>query len=320
MQSACSPRTTLQLSMRPTPSRRRSTILLSLLLFAAPVAAEVLHHRLDVPAGGTLRLEAEGAEVRIETTNSTGVRVDFQRGTDSEERILADYDLAVERDGDTVIVKAKRKRQLSTFFSLFKRELEIDIEMPNRFDAELVTSGGSIIVEDLDGRLDATTSGGSVRLAHIGGVLNATTSGGSITVEECSAESRLTTSGGSIRIDRADGKVIARTSGGTIEIDDARAAVVASTSGGSLQANFRSQPQDDSSFTTSGGSITIALAPNVGIDLDASSSGGRVSTEFDVMMQAGASRNKNSLSGAIQGGGASLKLRTAGGSIRVRRF
>ncbi len=271
----------------------RTALLLALLLVAPPLAADGLQHRLDVGAGGTLRLEADGAEVRIETRNADGVTIDFHRGNDSESRILSDYDLNVVVDGNDIQVTAERRSKLSNWLSgIFNRSLEIDIVMPRVFDANLTTSGGAIEVDDLDGDLEAHTSGGAVRVSSVSGLLLARTSGGSITIGEAQGEARLRTSGGGIRVDRSLSSLSAHTSGGTIEIDDARGSVEASTSGGSLQAVFRDQPISDSTFSTSGGSITIGLEEGVGFDLEARATGGRVHTDFDLLVKAGSSRDE----------------------------
>jgi hypothetical protein len=220
-------------------------------------------------------------------------------------------------------------------FDLSWRSPEIEVDLPRRFDADVTTSGGAVAVEDLDGRVDARTSGGSISLAAISGPVMASTSGGSIRLRSSGGNADLRTSGGSIvigdvegtvnartsggsiTIDRAAGPVVANTSGGSIEIEEVHGAIDAETSGGSVRAYLSEPPRADSSLRTSGGGITVVLADGIGVNLDARGSG-RVTSEFAVA-DGDADRDDDELVGTINGGGPMLKLRTAGGGIRVLR-
>jgi hypothetical protein len=67
-------------------------------------------------------------------------------------------------------------------------------------------------------------------------------------------------------------------------------------------------------LTTSGGSVTAYLANDIAVDLDASTSGGRVKSDFMVVGKI----KKTSIKGTINGGGPDLKLKTSGGSVRIK--
>ena len=70
---------------------------------------------------------------------------------------------------------------------------------------------------------------------------------------------------------------------------------------------------------TSGGGITLTLIPDIAVDLEAKTSGGHVSTDFEVESTIQGKVPKNRLEGRINGGGPLLKLRTSGGSIRLQK-
>lgn len=67
---------------------------------------------------------------------------------------------------------------------------------------------------------------------------------------------------------------------------------------------------------TSGGGITVYLADGIGVDLDASSSGGRVDSDFAVDAE---TKTKSTLVGRINGGGPQLHLRNSGGGVQIER-
>jgi hypothetical protein len=215
------------------------------------------------------------------------------------------------------------------------REHRFRISVPQQYNVELETRGGSISVADLKGSATARTSGGSlsfgriegpvsgrtsgggIRLQETNGTANVKTSGGSIHIGGVQGEVDAQTSGGSISIERAKGSVRAHTSGGPIDIKEASGPIDARTSGGSVRAVLTSKPQAACTLTTSGGSITIALPPDAAVDVDATTSGGGVTTEFPVTVQG--SLNRHSLKTKINGGGPLLTLRTSGGSIRLQK-
>jgi hypothetical protein len=314
----------------------RPWILLLALALPAAAGAAGIEQRFDIAPGGRLEVDSEGASVEITTIDGSGARVTVTRGADDEEEIRDDYRVEMTADGGRLRVELERLRP----WRLFQFELhspEIAIELPRRFDVDIVTSGGAVSVEDLDGPVDARTSGGSIHLAHIGGTVLASTSGGSIRLASSAGEADLRTSGGSISIgeveggvrartsggsiviDRAAGPVTATTSGGSIEIDEVRGPIEASTSGGSVRAYLSEPPGADSVLRTSGGGITVYLDEAIGVDLDARA-GGRVSSDFEVADGSRSRREDDGeLIGAINGGGPALVLRTSGGGIRVLR-
>jgi len=154
------------------------------------------------------------------------------------------------------------------------------VKVPKRFDVDLRTSGGSIALSSLNGAVDAYTSGGSIKLGEINGDVDVKTSGGSIRVEEVAG------------------------------------AINAHTSGGSIKVTMSKQPTGPSRLTTSGGSVSAYLLPSIAVDLTASTSGGRVYSEFDV----NGTVKKTRIEGEINGGGPRLILKTSGGSVNVKEI
>jgi hypothetical protein len=308
-------------------------IVLALCFPASAAGATGIEQQLEVGPGGRLEIESEGASLAISTHEGSGARVQVTRGTDDAEEIRDDYRVDITQNGDLVRIELERLQPWRLFDFSF-RGLEIAVDLPRRFDADVVTSGGAVSIEDLDGKVNARTSGGAISLAAISGPVLASTSGGSIRLRSSGGDADLRTSGGSIligdvggtvhartsggsiTIERAAGPVTANASGGSIEIEEVRGAINAETSGGSVRAYLSEPPGADSSLRTAGGGITVVLADGVGVDIDARAN--RVTSEFEVAGD-GAEHDDDELVGAINGGGPRLRLRTSGGGIRVLR-
>jgi DUF4097 and DUF4098 domain-containing protein YvlB len=106
----------------------------------------------------------------------------------------------------------------------------------------------------------------------------------------------------------------ANSSGGSIRIADARGRVDAHTSGGSIEADLSAGNAAGGTLETSGGGIRVAVDPSVDLEIDAT--GGPVTLDLPMRVQGEVSRRH--LRGVLGSGGAMLRLRASGGSVRVR--
>ncbi|HEY6929696.1 MAG TPA: hypothetical protein VJA66_08470, partial [Thermoanaerobaculia bacterium] len=183
-----------------------------------------------------------------------------------------------------------------------------------RAPAKLDTSGGPIAVRDLAASLHAHTSGGSIRLQDVRGEARVDTSGGDIEAVRLQGPLHGETSGGSIHLEQVSGDVDVHTSGGGIRVREAGGRLVAETSGGSIDASFAKGNSRGGSLESSGGGITVAIDPTIGLMIDAE--GSHVQTDLPLRVQGELSRG--SLHGALGSGGERLKLRTSGGGIRIQ--
>ena len=106
------------------------------------------------------------------------------------------------------------------------------------------------------------------------------------------------------------------TSGGSINTDAITGNIDAHTSGESIKVTINKQLTEDDKLTTTGGSITAYLISNIQLDINASTSGGRVKSDFKIDGKV----KKMSVKGSINGGGPILILKTSGGSIKIKEI
>ena len=317
--------------------RTRALFVALLFLSSAAVAAvdRPIHRTFNAAPGGTLYLDADVGSVRI-SAGGSGVTVDVKARARNDE-IMRDFNVTFDQSGNDVTVHAKYDRGLSGWFNWGDGlSAEFIVTVPSTYNVHVSTSGGDIKVGDLKGTVYARTSGGDLDLGRITGPVDARTSGGDVAVEVASGPVDVRTSGGGIKIGDAGGSVQARTSGGSIDVhrvagdlyahtsgggitvEDALGAIDGETSGGSIRARFSQQPHADSRLSTSGGGITLSLAGNVALDVDAHSSGGGVDSDVPITIQG--RQEEDSLAGKINGGGPRLVLRSSGGGIHVKKM
>lgn len=308
------------------PMTRIMAVWVCLLGLSLTAAAQVdgdIKKTFKVKSGGLLSIEADLGGIELQTGHSEKVEIEinFERRSGSSNRmkeLLKDFRVDFDHSGKDVSMVLEYNKERFNFWDSVGRYLQVRIyvTVPRQYNIDLQTSGGSIEVDDLEGRVQVRTSGGSLRFGQIIGPVKGKTSGGSVTLEGCKGDADVATSGGSIRIGKVEGDVRAHTSGGSITVDDVMGVIEGKTSGGSIRARLSKQPTDDCSLKTSGGTITVHLDPDVKVFVDARTSGGRVSTDFPVTVRGELS--KRSLRAKINGGGPELYLRTSGGSINIR--
>ena len=312
-------------------ARSRIALVALLMIATAAYAVETPTHRtFNVAPGGTLTIDTDVGNIRVDSGGS-GVTIDVTQRTRVSNRRL---ELTFDQQQNDVTVRG-RLEPTSRWFNWSDDEANFVVTVPERYNVNLKTSGGDIRVGNLQGQANVRTSGGGIQLGKVGGQVVADTSGGDVSLEgsrsnvdlhtsgggirvgDVNGSVTAKTSGGSIEIRRAAGDLLARTSGGGITIGEADGTVDAQSSGGSIKAQLAQQPRADSRLSTSGGGITVSIAPNVSVDLDAHTSGGDVDTDVPVTLLG--RQDDSSLQGKINGGGPKLLLRSSGGSIHIKR-
>jgi hypothetical protein len=248
-----------------------SVILLYLTLFySSTLMALTYNESFKVEAGGILDIQTDTGSIDIRTHKQPSIELVVKIESDDNNKFT--YRTELSKGNLSIIGK------LPTNNHWFKNvRVKFELTVPEDYNLELQTSGGSLSIEDITGQVNARTSGGSIRVGNIIGNVKLKTSGGSI--------STATISGN----------------------------LNAHTSGGSIQTTINQQLTDDAKLTTSGGSITADLIEDIQVDLYAATSGGRVKIDFSV----DGNIKKQSVKGRINGGGPKLTLKTSGGSIRI---
>ena len=259
---------------------------------------------------------------------------------------LEKYDLNVSVSNNrlTAIAKPKErnmdwKKGLSISFKIFVlKNISTDlstsggsISLTNLTgDQRFTTSGGSLHIDNVGGKMDGRTSGGSIDLKNSRDDIDLTTSGGSIKASNCNGKMRLTTSGGSLNLEglkgdikastsggsvngrNIGGELVTHTSGGSIHLYDLACSVEASTSGGGIDVEIKELGKYVK-LSNSGGGIDLQLPKGKGVDLDLS--GNRIKTDqlgnFDGKIE------DDNLQGKLNGGGVPVRVRSSSGRINL---
>jgi hypothetical protein len=294
--------------------------------FTASASAKIeriVEKTFQVQPGVHIDVSTAGGEVRVESSSDSVVKIvakeHIRAGSDAEaDEFLKKLDLKIEQSGNEVTASAHYANSMGFHFGGWPPvQVDFVVSVPVSASADLRSSGGDIIVSDLEGAVHARTSGGDVKLGNIGGDVDASTSGGNVALAEGRSRVRLSTSGGNVSAKHLVGPADLRTSGGDIKVDSVENTLRAETSGGDVKAGFDGDLKGDCSLSTSGGQVKASVRKDIGFHLDASTSGGQVDASgLTITIDHGAV-GRSSLAGLVNGGGPVLKLRSSGGDIEV---
>jgi len=192
-----------------------------------------------------------------------------------------------------------------------------DVRLISRFgEIEVGRAGGSVRVE---------TAGGGIRIGTAAGDVFAETAGGNITVGEA-GKVTVATAAGNIRVDHARLLLRAESGVGSIHLGRCAGPVRAETGVGSIQAVIAASRAAwaESLLETAVGDISVLVPRDLAMTIRAAvgMAGGqhRISTDFPLIQRGGQGPGPREISaeGAINGGGAFLRLQTASGNIEIR--
>ncbi len=135
-----------------------------------------------------------------------------------------------------------------------RARIDLDIRVPARFNLDIQTSGGSINIDNVEGKIEGTTMGGKLELSGLKGNLSISTMGGNITLTDSVVDGKVHTMGGRVLIQDVTGELKGSSMGGTVEYK-----------------NVKKKPDaaemKETKMTTMGGDLEISDAPS-GADLE----------------------------------------------------
>jgi len=210
------------------------------------------------------------------------------------EQDLENIKVTMRPEGDKIVIKVEKTDQ-SMWSS---RGASVDLQVPE----------GTI--------LDVRTTNGKVNVVAITGDVKARSSNGPIHIKGSRGKLDLTTSNGGIQTEGGTGKLDLKTSNGPIAVKSTKAVINARTSNGAIQFTGRLN-DGDNSFQSSNGKIALALPSDAEFNLDATTSNGRIKSDFAVDEEEKA--GKHHLRGTVgKDPKATIKLHTSNGSIEIR--
>ncbi len=191
----------------------------------------------------------------------------------------------------------------AAFFGRLSSSARLTVRVPAECDVLARTGDGTIAIQRVSGRLDLDTHDGDVRGRDLGGTLKAHTSDGTLDFRYLKGAADLDTGDGGIDLSGTLSAVRALTSDGAV--------TVRAEPGSTAAAAWE--------IRTGDGSVTIDVPDSLGAELDARTSDGSVRVE-GVSVRGTLAAERQSVRGTLGAGGQAMRIRTASGTITIRKF
>jgi len=292
-----------------------------------------LDQRLPAKPGGLLQVDLDlGEEARSE-------RVALEVRSHDADEVWAVADVSgpgassvqfrLENDDAGVRVYGRAGGLLSWLFG--GPSVELRVFVPREFSVDLRSASGPIRVEDVTGSLRARTRDARLEVRGAEGPVRLRTRGGEVAVTEVQGDVEVRAEDGPIELawitgavdartghgdlaaSHLDGAVELRADSGEIGLRDVRGRVVAKTESGAVYASFVADPSGE--IETQRGSVEVCLPASARLALDARS--GRGSVEVGPGLALHGTRADDRALGTLNGGGETLRIYTARGSVRL---
>lgn len=231
-------------------------ILILVLLPVALVAQNTIKKNIETEPGKTLDLElTTGGSIDITGWGKDVVSIVAHIRGDKE-----DYYLDVHERSSGIKAEVSYEGRGRN-----NGGVSVDVKVPEKYNLELETMGGDIMLKGIEGSFSGETMGGEIELYTLKGEVELTTMGGEIRVEDCDLDGQVKTMGGEVSLRDVIGDLDASTMGGEVSYrnvkrrdqrDDAREVKI-STMGGEIEVD---DAPGGANVSTMGGEIRIRSA------------------------------------------------------------
>lgn len=262
-------------------------------------------YKLNV--NGRFSVDNHNGRIEIESWDRNEVEIEVtERRGDRDERI----EIEIDSSPDRIIVHTKYpdQRIWGIWFQGERSRANYKIRVPKEVSIITDSHNGDIRVRDINGEVESESHNGEIFLEDINGNVSAQTHNGDIELFSITGDISTESHNGGITIDNAYS-------------DDIRA----QTHNGRIRGEFVMDEDGRYEFTTYNGSINLTVPEDSKFDLIAHSRRNSFSSDFPVIdddERGGRYRRRGSrsttISSTVNGGGASLRISTSNGSIRLR--
>lgn len=293
------------------------------LLLAIPGYAQesrelIMAAEFDTRPGAHLTIDVSDADVTVR--NGAGGQVTFEvylRARDMERgRVRFEaMNFRAEGNADEVSLRSDEQRGVDWDWRNWGSfAIEVEVTVPEEFDADVRTQDGDVAVQSLSGDLRLRSSDGDITADSLTGDVTIHTSDGDISVQRMvGGQIEIGTSDGDVSLgDLQATRIVIDTSDGDIVLSAVQGPMEAQTTDGDIHVSI--EQLGDTSLRAAEGDITIRAAEGLAADLDLR--GEQLSMRSEVSFDGQLDRRV--IRGTLNGGGPGLAARTREGRIVLR--
>ncbi len=304
---------------------------LLLLVFSAAVAAE--RERYEEPFEKTFSLAKDG---KVQISNISGdievrswsegqvkvkaVKVSKASSLSQAKENAAKVAIEISEEGNVLRIETKYPRS-GKFWGGESVNVSVNywLWIPEQAGLKVKNVSGDIDVEGTGGALDVSAISGDVNLRKTRGRAESSAISGDLEISGITGDVFLKSVSGDITANLIKGSVEAETVSGDIELTEVSEAATVRVKALSGEIVYRGNvnPAGSYSLKSHSGNVELYLPANSAFDFVAETFSGSIITDFEIKVTGRISPKE--MSGVVNGGGASVKLSSFSGDIKLKK-
>jgi len=281
-------------------------------LFGVTAFTQHWHEIFSVSAGGTLVLNSELGNIRVETwpENKVEVRAEAQ-GTSGA---LDTYEMNFEQlENNHILVDAKHR----SFFSYKPNfSLVYNIKVPETFNLKMVNGDGKILVSGLNGSLDLRSKQGNIVVENFEGIGTLETANGHLLGQNIKGTLSARSVSGEIDVKVFEGTLTATNESGKLSLMRVNGNVHATSKKGSICAALEGE-NTGAYFFSERGLVELQLPSEMKASVHASSEKGTAAFLPAGKLQSDKKNSFRKLEGSVNGGGKTIVAKSKAGNVVI---
>lgn len=270
---------------------------------------ETFEKEYSIEGVSSLEVYNFNGSVTIRIWDKDTVKVFYTKKATFSKSDLNNVRITVEK-GKTLLVKSEKLTANPQVSITYEISIPKNLEISN-----IETSNGKINIDGTSGYAILRSSNGGITIKSHSGNVDASTSNGNIDIENVTGDVNIRTSNGGMTIYNIKGKGKFETSNGGIEAKSVSSIISARTSNGKINVELLSTQQGGADLSTSNASITCSISKKLNLDIDASTSNGKIEiSNIDIVAS---TISERVLRGKLGTGGAPLSITTSNASIYI---
>jgi DUF4097 and DUF4098 domain-containing protein YvlB len=148
-----------------------------------------------------------------------------------------------------------------------------------------------------------STASGNIEVSGVKGNINVKTASGDVTVKDSSGSITASSASGNVRVDNVAGEVSARTASGDVDAEITRL-----------------EGTNNMEFSSASGDVSVRLPASLDADVEMSTHSGSLETDFPIQVSEIHHGDGRRARGRIGNGSRTLRITSASGDVRLKRY
>lgn len=309
--------------------RKRAVLaaLFVLLAFGFATAKEKYEEKFEktiaLPKGGKVQVSNVSGDIRIVTWGENQVKIDALKisvagsmARAKENARDVEIDVALE---DSVLRIETKYPKGPRGWGRDSNDVTVNYQLtiPEEAAVKARNVSGDILAEKIGGAADLSTVSGDILLNKASRGAECGTVSGDIRVSDLNGNVFLKSVSGDVHATNIKGSIEAESVSGDVELTEVSEAdrVRTKTVSGGVVYRGKINPAGSYSLSSHSGDVEMAIPADSAFDLEAGTFSGDITTDFEVRVSGKISRKE--LAGVVNGGGATVKLSSFSGEVRL---